>query len=57
MRQLSPFQRDKLEKWFAGPQNGEDDNQWLRRMNSFLNDGDRQLIVEIIDEFNEKKRA
>ena len=54
MRQVSPSQRKRLDQWFEGPQNGEDENAWLRRMNSFITDDDRQWIVEFMSYYNTK---
>jgi hypothetical protein len=56
MKQLSPSQKARLDWWFDGPQNGEDDNQWLARMNGILTDSDREWIVEFMDQYNASKR-
>ena len=55
LRHMSPSQRLRLDQWFDGPRAGEDDNQWLRRMNGIITESDRQWIVEFMSWYNAKK--
>ena len=41
---------DRIKVFFEGPQNGEDENAHMRRVNSIISENDRALITKLMIE-------